>query len=1797
MSTQINPSVTYNNSIFGRSITVSGLTNSKASDIHDEKTTINLTSIGSDDLKTIDTFLKSSNPEKWKIKIDDKYIDLSKDSKEWLTKLKGEIGKNSITKAELKTVDGKPAIEFFLRNTTEDVGIHDKNGYSLNPFSDYEDPLILGKKLNTFDSPEKAEEFCKKRSGAEIIVRNKEGQYDIFEIKGDPDELLSSADFENNYSSFSRNINNMMGGTHSFISTSDNKLMALSGHTAVEIPKINYNLAKVDLNLKLEDINGIETDGLKDLNGTIKGSISIDIQHKLEEILNGLGLPKNTRINIEYDASEKAFKASINYQKGVIDVTPNVLTIRPMENGALNIDALGLVGVNLNLNNGIALGVDAFGVVNFQAVDINTTKENSPNVSIFGKNFSGTRNESGTHSFTPSATNYNLFPNVPSTFVLPIPTIGIPAVKTAIVHVDAIDDFEKSAHKTIADTIVNLAKSLNDAGFKIPDKLLKVNSSDLSKDDKQLINDFVNGKIPLEIDLERYIQVKGFEKISVNQLDPNIKFVNTPDNQLGVTFDTKIVASTNGNVKELATQDKAGSDKLSITIDADINNVSSSLNTKLEAEAHVDKTKKADFEKKFGVRASGDINLSAEIDVDAPTNDFNKLDISADVSVSIKNASIEIPNSNIVANLSVKPSKISTDVNVSQENNKININANVETTLYGSIKSKDNKQTMAKFDYLSVKGNVVCESEKGLAKLSANGAVGVTGSFDSFSVSNFNSYGSFRYKEKDGILISASAGVSIKGYGGKPAEVKSNDGKDIVQINNINGSGSVRFDKNGNITNSNIKGTIDIKGSTQDNPYALKASGDIKINRLPNGAMQFDVKMASIDKLQFNDVTLEGLKNISGRITYNPLTKEISIESLTNEPQNITGKINGKDIVIKEATSKLVINGTFTNKDNATLSIIPEGTIKSFKYDDYELKDFSVKGGRLLVGASKSSQNSVQSLTLESVDQKTPFEIKGKLIDDKKNAVDLEIVSTGSINIDAIKIKDQPRKYSIRSNVNISKLKFGDLNFENVKIDGRLETQNGKISINGNSQEQKLIFDATLIQNGKKEKIYFDTNGKVDIDKTQNSLEVSCDQKVNIIYEDVELKDADIKGKIKYTDIDGNKTVNFTNNGEETLKITGKLTFNSSEKISEGNYKKMVANFENIQLDGSATIEKDGKISFNNLKANVTGNLNGIDLDLITEVNGSEKGNYDIKISGNVQNAIELNSGLTVKRLSQDEIQITGDLNTKTEGDVAFKKMTNYLDKLPLGKEYHNQLGQINKMTYNLKDADMAMDMNNLSIKFNEKTKVVEFDCDIKGGVKGLTAVYNAQGDYNINSGLAKNVLEKYKDLSESTKGMLNTIITSKKNTTLSNEKFTAMLKTAGIPEKDIAIIKSEMKVPEYNADGGVSGHLNINSSTGTAKITNGEIYAGLDKFNKILSNFMKEDLSKTGTITEFREKDNKKILDIYTSSDMKQKFPIELDPNKTGVSEDGSLNVKVSTSVFFDLINVDIKGETVLGVENGLLKLSLDKLNILGFIGVKDFGTEKANEQLEQMFDGSDKSQKALYEAIKNKEVSKFKENYAKTGKPTEGREYERELKKGLEKLHLNSLEKYTEFYGVIRVDMKKNAIYMDIASLMSDPGQTDKYGKQKSSTVIKLEDTKNIFLDGRKSELAQKDKTVSENQEKFSFKFNMEVTDPNTQVVVNDVVDFIDDIKVKNVVEGVVDVLDTENTLIQGLGDTYENIIKNNVNPALEEIDKTKANIEQIDKTVKTEVKKTSNQVNNVVNDVNKVVNQADNIINSKK
>lgn len=57
------------------------------------------------------------------------------------------------------------------------------------------------------------------------------------------------------------------------------------------------------------DINGIQnTSGLQDWQGTLNGTVSVDIKSKLEETLNKLDLPKGTRVNVNYDEKQKNLK-------------------------------------------------------------------------------------------------------------------------------------------------------------------------------------------------------------------------------------------------------------------------------------------------------------------------------------------------------------------------------------------------------------------------------------------------------------------------------------------------------------------------------------------------------------------------------------------------------------------------------------------------------------------------------------------------------------------------------------------------------------------------------------------------------------------------------------------------------------------------------------------------------------------------------------------------------------------------------------------------------------------------------------------------------------------------------------------------------------------------------------------------------------------------------------------------------------------------------------------------------------------------------------------------------------------------------------------------------------------------------------------------------------------------------------------------------------------------------------------------------------------------------------------------
>ncbi|GIW23603.1 MAG: hypothetical protein KatS3mg068_2610 [Candidatus Sericytochromatia bacterium] len=170
-----------------------------------------------------------------------------------------------------------------------------------------EDTLIFNKiPLKKGLTDKEAEEFAKKNSGAEIIIREQDGTYSVYSIKtSEEGKTINNKDFENiNVIDITKDVLKIVGGKKAYISTSDNTFRTFD-KASFSLDFLEDDFISTNINLNLQDIDGIDTSSKKDLKGSLNGNITIDkdlIKYSLQNAENQTGVdfdlqadPKNNQ--------------------------------------------------------------------------------------------------------------------------------------------------------------------------------------------------------------------------------------------------------------------------------------------------------------------------------------------------------------------------------------------------------------------------------------------------------------------------------------------------------------------------------------------------------------------------------------------------------------------------------------------------------------------------------------------------------------------------------------------------------------------------------------------------------------------------------------------------------------------------------------------------------------------------------------------------------------------------------------------------------------------------------------------------------------------------------------------------------------------------------------------------------------------------------------------------------------------------------------------------------------------------------------------------------------------------------------------------------------------------------------------------------------------------------------------------------------------------------------------------------------------------------------------------------------
>ncbi|MFN8577383.1 MAG: hypothetical protein U0354_11040 [Candidatus Sericytochromatia bacterium] len=1742
--------------------------------------TIDLTLLSKDeDLESINKFIadieksddKSVDIKSWNIKVSDQYIDLSSNPKEALKIMKDL--KKSIENSDTKfkgdiKLNGKDPLEIFFKQvnintsfTNQKFGEHDTDGYTLNPVdntilnvftedSDRVNDIVVGSPLNVFSSVTDAENFAKKEKGTEIILKNKDNLYVVYQVnrkensreyKSSDNSSITADNFTENHSRFNKDFLKNVQASKGFMITDDNKTLEIAGQTGVEVDKADYSVVKADMQLRMVDINGIQnTNGLYDWQGTLNGVVSIDVKAKMEEVLNKLDLPKGTRVNVDYDEKDKSFLVKLNYEivsERIGELT--ALKIKPNENGSLSISSFGVLNANLNLTDGVAVsaGVDLPFLPAVNANGSVSMKENDKISANAGVSVTTTPlipfNPVGFNfgaKFNPDMTKgennkYQVNPNLGSD-----KNVFIPIETKGILIPDFVEDktaeWENSAHKTIASSIISVAESMEKAGFIVPKELKDVKSRISSwgtnpaqdKKDKQVINDFVNGKIKLEYDLSKQMNLKGFPNASINQFDPNIKF-DTDGKKLNIVFDnSKLIASSDGLAKEKAVTDTP--DGLSVNASVNLNNTTASVKSDAHLELNVSEKERKDFSNKLeemGFNPSK-ADISGKLTVDAKlnsklenTNDLSKINAQATIDVKANDVNIYVPNTETRITLNKADAK--GNLEVVQDGKNTSLKAGTEVSLSGFKVSQKNENLVslqgAKFKgNLSYKAIETINEDKQKStktQVIVQGRLDVNkGKYDNFTAEKLAVDGLVAYTEREGVSFSGAtteAALKVSGH------IKNPDMKTDLHIKNITGYGKIDVDQNGNIKNAEIKAggykgsTFSVSGKVNDKELIvdadLKLKGSIKVNQ-DGEKISLNVN-GSINQLKLGDINLENVNNINSSLVYDSKTNTVTITSKNDKDLDISGKINGEDFVFK---GDKTITFQF-DKTTGKLSFIPTAKVELLKVGTFELKEAELSGSKLSIIPTDNNSK----ITLESVEGQD-IQLKGKFINAKQETP-VDIKGKGSIEINTEKINNK-NVYSVTSNTSFEKFQIGDTFFKDASLEGKVtyDGQNITLSSADNNGYLKLKATQVNVHTNKENILDFEAKGNLSLvpDKDNKSgFSLSCKEvelKKGVINNYL-IEDGKLNGKIVYARDEEERSLKFEGLDDKNpqLNLSGKLTKTYQEN---GEDKKYVAQISDLGINGGIVFEQN-KLKFTDIKTDVKGSINGVDINNVLVTNTNPDGSTDITLTGDTDG---LNFGGSIK-FKQDE-----------KGNMI---ITSAAEKGSL------------KMGFGSKD-DIIKILDDL-VKINSIKSSAQLTRDIDN-IKQQLAAFST---LNVSADLQKfNIVydpkSKHLNLTSDLEGKMGSkILIDNKNTDID-------VKSVDIQGKLVADTETKQ--------------LQINE--GIMKGTTSNI-----------EEMVLESLSNAGVIPKDYKIDDKNKV-VFNQG----KNQVNIDLDKTGIGDDSRITMKTGVKVAG--VNVNMRLSTKITVENiapegqppkNVLKVHIDKSRAGGIINSIDLNGKaklfgfiplNLNKSIHgnktpyldyiETLDISKENSKDGYEQVKKQKIEEFSKTLAPNLNETERN---KKVNKYLKENNLQSFDEYQKHYGVVQLQDNKTVLF-DLSEYLKI--------KTGGQVNFEIEPSQNIL-------------SGDENEDHFQLGFKVVVNDLG-----NPVADLPkDDNAAKNLgntLEQIPDILEQTTNVFEQTNNIATGINKTTNNTVEQTIKQTDNTLKQM-KGINNQVKSTINQV----------------------
>ena len=1129
-----------------------------------------------------------------------------------------------------------------------------------------------------------AEKLAKTTSGSEVIVKEKDGTYSVYKLQSE--DAIENADFKNEDIKVKDNIASLYGGTKAYIATSDNAIRSLEIE-GIELESLDQDFITADLDIKIKDKDGIDTNSKGDMEGTISGTISVK-----KEMLDYSVAMANKELPVSLALTNKPGSQSyeVNLSYGVLSLGKVTLT---MDKDGINakietkgLPALVSEGVKFSTNGVLdveALAVDF--VKNKLAADfglkatelrpnelrlepdfVNSRAVKPEKLSEFVTKFNSNNANTGTLNFSHKAgsQDYSLGYNLFNTKLGTINLQTNPQSDIIKGKIDILPQLSKYNAQMQA-PIENLAKEMG----------LTLEFTNTAKTEFILKpNKFIKS-IPVG-DMKM-----NLEEVRTDSNNTNFRIDRNGDLQISLKSVT-VIGSSNENANKFTTADKEGPDELDVKVNMNLHNdLTSKVSADADLKINITPQEAAGMQTRLKNLTGQDVSMSGKIEV---------YDVGTTVLLDAKGKPIDMLN---------VPGKIKiNELNTTFSGNTLKIKAGS-----GDLNYEEQETTVNKVK----KTNML---------LHAND-VSLTGSLET-ATTNIK----FKELKLTQTLVYDKTNPNRLEFAGGPdsklkltADIIDRKTKETIAINGLNlqnaqtvidtqnGKISISPDKDNNMLLSVYRLTMP---STKLSNLAFKGKMDIDTQ---SGAVVLEGQRITL-KGQISDIKINNL-SASGKFTYDPSTG-IKLERLNLKA---SGKIGDFDI------SSLKGKGTVAFDTGGNLLLTDAADLQLESSTGIKAKgDLKVGYKNGIYTFSATSNKPVNFGYSESPDS---FAVK-------------DLIIKGSVNLD-----EKTGKLSFNGkddNVEIKQGNIEGIDVKNVKLNGELDitssvitlnNSRGPVNLSGNiagieiqdlkstgqvkfdTNASLLSWDKDLSVSLPEQKLNLTTSGNLSLKFGDNGKVIltSKDGVINGSIGDVNFKDFKIQGKLVYDP----KTSNITMEGltDSTLAVSGKI-----------NDKQL-----DLKTTGAVNFTQNGKaLNFSGQNIKLEGKIGGFDLQTLTPINAdvsvSENNEIDVSklnfnldvdgigISNNDGSFKETQNGYEVKlsgNANADQSEIVKFLSKLSSGPTISKAGQNNIKDIISNINAYLADTKLNNATY-----------DNLNIKFDKEFNLIDFSVQAKGSTQ-----------------------------------------------------------------------------------------------------------------------------------------------------------------------------------------------------------------------------------------------------------------------------------------------------------------------------------------------------------------------------------------------------------------------------------------------------------------------------------------------